>query len=218
MNTTELVDWIDEDVEAYLCDGTGSHRPWIDLADLCSAIGFDAVRRRELRHVGLKPERVASCALYRLGWRRELTPGRYPGFQYRRPPGPTTPAPRPTLLSRLRYDLEQYLCFGEGRELREISLSALLRSVGLQHLDIELVKVRARFVLHSMGWTLCTSRDRSAYRRPAATTSTLPSGSHSSTHQDAGAPPVKPTKTARRVCQRSRGAAEKAGAVEVTAM
>lgn len=218
MNAAELVEWIDEDVEAYLCDGAGSTASTIDLSDLCCAIGFDAVRRRALRQLGLKSERIASCALYRLGWHREPTPGRHPSFQYCRPSGQAPAAPRPALLSRLRGDLEQFLCYGEGRDLSEISLSALLRAVGLGHLDIEPVKVRARFVLHSMGWTLCTSRDRSAFRRPAAITSMLPSGSHSSTHQDAGAQPVKPTKTARRVCQRSRGAAEKAGAVEAVAM
>lgn len=218
MNAAELVDWIDADVEAYLCEGAGSALAFVDLPDLCDAIGFDSAKRRALRQQGFAPESVARCALYRLGWWRESTPGRHPGFRYCRPTGPIPRAPRPTLLSRLRFDAEQYLCHGEGRGLHEISLSRLLDAIGLGHLDIELVKVRARFALHGMGWSPCTSRGRSVLQRPAAITPLLPCGSETSTHQDAGAQPVKPTKTARRDCQRTRGAAEKAGAVEAIAM
>lgn len=218
INTAELAGWVDADVEAYLCDGAGSALPAIGMADLCRALGFNADRCRALRKMGFSPERVAACALYRLGWHRELTPARHPGFHYCRPAGPIPTAPRPTLLSRLRSDFHQYLCVRDGRQLNNISLAALLRATGVGHLDNGLLKAHARFVLHGMGWTLIASRDRLEYRRPMAIAPLLPSGSESSTHQDAGAQPVKPTKTARRACQRTRGAAEKAGAVEAIVM
>lgn len=218
IKTADLAGWVDADAEAYLCDGAGSSLSAIGMADLCRAIGFNADRCRELRRMGFSPERVAACTLYRLSWHRVLTPGRRPGFHYCRPAGPIPTAPRPTLLSRLRADFFQYLCVGDGRQLGDINVTVLLRAIGVGHLDNELLKTHARFALHGMGWTLTASRDRLEYRRPMAIAPLLPSGSESSTHQDAGAQPVKPTKTARRECQRTRGAAEKAGAVEAIAM
>jgi hypothetical protein len=192
----EAVDWIDADVEAFLCDGAGADVAYIRVGRLLAAVGFGVERRKAFNLLGLRPEAIALMALYRLGWRRVKAPSG--GRQtYARASAERLKSPRPSVLAALVCNFESYLATPRGQTHKVLRVPELLRLLDATDLDFEQGHRITRRALRQLGWYRFND-DEQAYRRrpdiyrkpPRAESSACASEIVSSTHHDAGALPA----------------------------
>lgn len=209
----EQSDWFDVDIELYLLHGKGANLTEVLVRDLLDKVDETGALRQALEAQGIKPRRVCSMALYRLGWAPQVPPfGQHGPPMYRRPEGQLTRAPFPNFASAVCARIELHM--SDRSQATYTTRAEIIHAIGANHLDCPVTRDLVEATLKRLGFVR-PPRSRT-YRRPSLPTPLLPCGSNSSTHRDAGAKPEKPTKIISRI-QRSRGAAEK-GTVVVEAL